>query len=652
VEPLGKKLYYPNLGAEVTVTGIVAKPTTKSSIRFDILLSVEAAQFWSSMPQSLVMLYPNVDYKDVNSRYSEFIQMKAWGYDIRYQLFPFKDVYFSENVADYNTFLHGKYSYVVIMLIVGALLLLIGTLNYLNIYTVVILRRSKEFGMKKIFGTSKGAILTQLLGENVLQIIIALIVAFGFTKLFTPLIERVFGIISIPSLHFDICLSVALVLLLALLSSILPYFRYNFSAPIRSVQAIGTMGGKAFTGKVMLGFQYFITISMIIISLLLVKQLFFMLNADLGYRSRNILQVNMFPQIRMIDKGEQARNQWQERSQKAQIIKQKLDASPLVEQWTYSELPVLEKVGMERIMFKTPDGEFKTVHLISTDEDYLKMFDIKLVDGRLWDNTTDKSFTKDSYKLLVSEAALKYFGITDWQSTELQPKERLWWSSMSEESGDMNQNPPYHIVGVFKDYSIGHLSHKTVPIVMSYSPASFSNDPLLVAYSAGKEKEVIDFLNNLHEEVGIDGEFSYSFIEDEINKVYSEDRRISMIYSTFTVIAIFVSAMGLFGLSLFDVRRRRREIAIRKVHGAEIADVIRLLLGKYLVLLGIAFFAAIPVTLYVTNRYLEAFANRTAVSWWLFAAALALTAAISLLTLLRQIWLAGRENPANVVKEN
>jgi len=216
----------------------------------------------------------------------------------------------------------------------------------------------------------------------------------------------------------------------------------------------------------------------------------------------------------------------------------------------------------------------------------------------------------------------------------------------------MNQNPPYHIVGVFKDYSIGHLSHKTVPIVMSYSPASFSNDPLLVAYSAGKEKEVIDFLNNLHEEVGIDGEFSYSFIEDEINKVYSEDRRIAMIYSIFTVIAIFVSAMGLFGLSLFDVRRRRREIAIRKVHGAEIADVIRLLLGKYLVLLGIAFLAAIPVTLYVTNRYLEGFANRTAVSWWLFAAALALTAAISLLTLLRQIWLAGRENPANVVKEN
>jgi len=131
--------------------------------------------------------------------------------------------------------------------------------------------------------------------------------------------------------------------------------------------------------------------------------------------------------------------------------------------------------------------------------------------------------------------------------------------------------------------------------------------------------------------------------------MYTEDKKIAAIYSVFTFIAIFVSALGLFSMSLFDIQQRRKEIAIRKINGATITDVIRLLLKKYFWSLLISFAFATPVALYAINRYLEDFAHKTPVSWWLFAAAIILTAGVSLLTLIYQMQKAANQNPAEVI---
>jgi len=254
--------------------------------------------------------------------------------------------------------------------------------------------------------------------------------------------------------------------------------------------------------------------------------------------------------------------------------------------------------------------------------------------------------------LIVTEAVLKLFGITDFNDVLLQPESRMWWTVGRDE--EMKTNPPYRIVGVVKDFDYLHLSKKSEPIAFTFS-ATFSAgsttkySPLTAAIVPGRTQDAIEFLRNLHEET-VGGEFAYSFVEDEVREMYTEDKKIVTIYTVFTFIAVFVSILGLFSMSLFDIQQRRKEIAIRKINGATFHDIVRLLLKKYFWTLGISFVIASPVALFAINRYLEDFAHKAPVSWWLFAVAATITAGISLLTLLWQTYKAANQNPAEVVK--
>jgi hypothetical protein len=281
--------------------------------------------------------------------------------------------------------------------------------------------------------------------------------------------------------------------------------------------------------------------------------------------------------------------------------------------------------------------------LISTDETWFKLFDVQLLDGRLWDNKIDNLFI---YDIIVSESTLKQFGITDWRSAGMQPYRRIWWMSGKDE--EMKTNPPLRIVGVVKDFNLEHLSRQLAPVVCYFNAAS-RYEPLVASFAPENRQEVIELMNNLHDEL-VGGEFTYSFIEDEVAAMYKDDKKVAVICTVFTGIAILISMMGLFGISLFDIRQRRKEIAIRKVNGAQIIDIVRLLTKKYFVLLGVAFAASIPVALFAIYKYLENFAYKASISWWLFAVALGVTVAISLCTLLYQTYRAGSENPADVIK--
>ena len=320
-----------------------------------------------------------------------------------------------------------------------------------------------------------------------------------------------------------------------------------------------------------------------------------------------------------------------------------MNACPLFTNWTYGESP--NEFSKGGFSFKLPEGEFQKVGLESVNESWLRLFDIQLKDGRLWNDETDDFY---GYYLIVTESVLKLFGITDFNSTLLQPERRIWFTSDRERQEEMKTNPPYQIVGVVKDFDYLHLSQKTDPTAFFYSEGR-RWDPLIASIVPGRTQDAINFLRNLHEET-VGGEFSYSFVEDEIREMYKEDKKIATIYSVFTFIAIFVSALGLFSMSLFDIQHRRKEIAIRKIHGASISNIIRLLLKKYFMSLTISFVIAAPVAMLAINRYLEDFANKAPVSWWLFAVAVAITAGISLLTLIYQTFRAANQNPAEVVK--
>jgi len=640
--PVGKTFRH-STGEILTITGIIGQVSTKTTFSFDIIVSYYLSDSWSKTPQTFVLLYQNTDYKVINKKYESFFDMPHWQHQTRYQLFPLSKVYFNKSITNYD-YRQGNYNYVTVMMIVGALILLVGIINYINIYTVIILRRGRELGTKKVFGASGYDIFMQLLVENLMMTALSIMFAFLIIRLTYPLISNVLQFDMIPNIHFDLFLSLTLLLSLPLITTLYPFFRYNYSKVINSLRNLDKISSTGSLRRIFLSFQYIITIVMIVVSLFFVKQLRFMLNADLGYRTKDIVKVQFLKMQSNwnIRNPEEATKRWENEKRIADEITQKMNACTLFSYWTNGESP--NELSTGKFAFKLPDGEYKEVVLAGADENWFKLFDIALKEGRLWDDKKDSFF---GYAAIVTESVLKLYGITDFNSAQLQPGRRLWWSSDRME--EMKTNPPYRIVGVVKDFNNSHLSQQSDPIVFYYNTRQ-RTDPLMAAIVPGQTKEAIEFLRRLHEEM-VGGEFTYSFVEDEVHEIYKEDKKVAGIYSIFTFIAIFISALGLFSMSLFDIQQRRKEIAIRKINGARTKDLIRLLLKKYFILLGIAFVLSIPIALFAIHKYLENFAHKTSVSWWLFGIAIVAAAGISLLTLIFQTCKASWKNPAEVVKK-
>ncbi len=640
--PLGKTVRH-STGEILTITGIIGQTSTKNSLSFDLIVSYYLSDSWSRMSNTLVLLYPGVDYRQVNKQYESFFEMPIWEQHMRHQLFPLSKVYFDKNIHNY-VFKQGNYNYVSLLVIVGILILMVGVINFINIYTVVVLRRGREFGVKKVFGAEGINLFMQLLTENLLMVGTALVFALIIVWLTSPVITNILQLDQIPNFRFDLVISFILLVSLPLITTLYPYFRYNYSSPVASLHNFDKMKGSGGMRRIFLSFQYFFTIVMIIVSLFFIKQLHFMLDADPGYRTKDIIKVQ-FLKLRT-DFRIRDREEYEEKRQKEERIvdeiEQRMNACPLFSLWTYSDSPNTFTKG--NFSFKIPGGEFQSINLVGADESWFKLFDIPLKAGRLWDNQTDDVLR--DYFIIVTESVLKLYGISDFNNALLQPERRIWYRSGQEE--EMKKNPPYQIVGVVKDFDYLHLSQKSDPIAFYFSKR-YKYDQLIASIVPGRTQEAIEFLRELHDKT-LGGEFNYSFVEDEIHEMYREDKKVATIYSIFTSIAIFISALGLFGMSFFDIQQRRKEIAIRKVNGASVPDIIRTLLKTYLLSLAISFIIATPVALLAINRYLEGFANKAPVSWWLFAVALVITTGISLLTLIHQTLKAANENPAEVVK--
>jgi len=650
--PVGQTFLHSS-GQMLTITGVTGQPSTKSTQSFDIIVSLYLSRQWMRTSQTYVLLYPDVDYRTINKQYETFAETGS-PWKERFQLFPLSKVYFDRDVLSLGLVEQGNRNYVNILIAVGALILLTGIFNNINVYIVIVLRRGRELGIKKVFGAGGHNIFIQLLFENILTAGLSLFFAMNIANIASPFISNVLQLDQIPNIRFDLLLSFFLILLFPLTTTLYPFLRFYYSTPVNSMRNFDKIKDTGSLRRVFLSFQYIITFIMIIVSLFFVKQFHFMMNTDPGFRSNDIIKVQ-FEKYNPVEKGRTvtvtkvnadgsvmisdadvaaiAAEEAEKKRREDEKV-QKINACPLLTYWTYGQSPMGEFKSEK--LFKIREGGYKEINQLGADEGWLKLFDIKLKEGRLFDDKIDNYKNNDA--IIVTESFLKEFGISDFNNIELQTKSRY-----------SEKETSVRIVGVVKDFNYLHLSQKSTPIAIGYQK-KWNFEPVIAAIVPGRTEEAIEFLRKLHEET-VGGEFTYSFVEDEIREMYKEDKKIATIYSVFTFIAIFISALGLFSMSLFDIQRRRKEIAIRKINGATFQDIIRMLLKKYFLTLSVSFVIAVPIALLAISRYLEDFANKAPVSWWLFAVALAITAGISLLTLVWQTGKAAGENPAEVVKK-
>lgn len=645
--PVGKTIAF-STGDILKVAGVIGEPASKSFLDFDLLVNIELGKEWGRLAHNLVMLYPGVDATKINAGHGDFKSSQFdWGKSTRYQLVPLKDFYFDRSRTLYQNedpvFIQGNPDSVKVLSVVALLILFVGLFNFVNIYTVVILKRAREFGVKKIYGAGRQRIAGQILAENFMMVLAALFFAWFFMEVAEAMLAERLAFALLSNSTFDVWLSVVTLIVLPCVASLYPFLRYTYLAPVTSLRLVNVGGVSVVSRKVFLFLQYVISFGLLIVALFFMKQLNYMLNRDPGYKTENVIVCTMMvEQHHFYSRGTDWESRYRKLMEDKELIRQKMDESLLFTEWLFGN-PVYDPKG--RALVKRSDkDEYKEVAGVWLHPEYFDMFGFRLIEGRLWDSTD--VFTQ--YKCIVNESAKKMFEIIDIHSVQLQPERRLWYSA----DVDTKTNPTYEIVGVIKDFNIGHLSKSTAPLMLFFSEDRGLGMmvTLMARFVPGREKEAAAYLGEIYREINDNAEFTYSLLEEDIARLYEEDKWVANVYVLFSILAIFISCMGLFALSLFDIRQRYREIALRKVNGATMRDISRLLLKKYVLLLAAAFAVAVPAAHLVIHKYLEGFAHKAPVSWWLFAISGVTVVVISLLTLAWQVRKAMRINPAKVLK--
>ena len=637
--PIGQT-FVSSANKSVTVVGVVDTEMPRSSFEFDLLLPISHKEgHWGLMFYSLARLQAGHDYQLLNQKEEvvEFPGMQQRGIQpFRSQLFPLTDFYFDTTINVHGWTQHGNKQSIIILGIIIALLFGVGLFNYTNIQTVLTLKRGREFGIKKVFGAGQGQVFIQLWVENVLIIFGALMLTGLFVEVVSVLLASGLDMQELaPDYRYTLTIMGALLLILPILVTIYPFLRYSLSAPITSLRSV-TIGGKSIVSRsLFLMMQYIITSGLIVFSTFAIKQLHGMLHADLGFRPENIMQCTFLSYNNSMDFEEM----WKQNKKKAAVIVEKLKASPLVEQWDFARSP-LELTPFVSFQKKGEENAYTDAAFGYYSRKFFDMLGIPVKEGRMWIDSLDMAEDYHTQLILINETAQKTYGITDISKESLQNR--------------TGPNRNYKIVGVIGDFQVHHLSQKPFPLVCAFEPERFytgrMDGKVYIKFHPANKQQLIDYMTEVHREVMGEGEFEYTFLENEIEKLYAEDYRTAIIYSIFALIALLISCLGLYGISLYDVRQRYREIALRKVHGATLRDLLVLLTQKYAYLLIASFVISIPMSYAAIRYYLQDFAYQESVSWWIFALSAIITTGISYATLIGHTIRAANIDPAVVMK--
>ena len=633
--PIGKILRYSN-GKDITIEGIVGEPECKTTINFDIILSSKLSQHWERMNTELYRFLPGTDINAINKTGSVPRYINDPKYDTRthtFSLISVKDIYWDGSLTDREPtmFLSGNRSHLIILSGVCLLLLLTGILNFINLYLVALLRRGKEYGLKKVFGVCGRTLFANIWIENTLLVLSALLVSWLIIEIMSAPTEYLFDI-HFSYTAFDGWLSASILLLLPVITSIYPYIKYNYTSPILSIRSIGVQSHSKHFRMFFLGAQYIITFLLVVLSLYFNRQLGMLLSTEPGFRTKNIMNVNLVYESK--DFSSYTYESMQQRRQRVMQLDNELNACPFIELYEPSYENILTPTFGTNYLNNKGEKVFLNIHYATPA--FFKLYDIKVIEGEIPDINKEDRRTV----FVVNKAALKALGYTSINGVGV----------IEENQKKANANASLQpIVAVVEDYFEGHLTSGIKPTIYPVG-ARFSGDLYQIAYTPGKKKEVIDFLRNLEYKLYGSEDFEYTFLEDDIKAMYTQDRQTATIYSIFAGMAIIISSLGLLGISLFDIRQRYREIAIRKVNGASAKDLYRLLFRKYITVLIIAFVIAIPLAYYLINTYTQDFAVRAPVSIDIFIISLLLVIIISLGTLAYQIQKAAYINPTQIMK--
>ncbi len=635
-------------GRNYKVTGVIEDLPKNSHLRFDALLSastlahivgednfnsMEPGRFWNIGVYSYLLLRENTSMQSIHEKFNGFYDkyMKPIGDQINgsFNLMstPLKKTHFVEGLQ--SDLPKGNMTYVYIFSVVGLLVLVLAAINYMNMATARSAKRSREVGIRKVAGAFRGQLIWQFIGESVLITFIALLIAILLVYIFLPDFVNLSG----KSLSFDIIADPLVFLAIFLVALIVgvaagsyPAFYLSSFRPVSVIK--GTLGGGGKKGgalrKFLVVFQFLIAISMIIATMVVSDQIKFLMSKDVGFDKENVVVLELQDTAFI---------------RKAESFKEELLQNPNITNATYATgIPGQNNwVQVVRVEIDTAMVE-KTMIICVPDFDYLETFDIQLDTGRFFREDMGTDWEE---AVVVNQAAVRAFG---WDTDAIGKK--INWGF------DLQGNPGrvMKVVGVLQDYNFQSLHNEVQPMMM-LKHREIPGRLLSLRLSGQNIQPTIEFIGEKWREFGANRPFDYRLLENTWDDMYDAERKLGTIFRIATLLTIFIALLGLLGLSSFIAERKTKEIGIRKVLGAGIPNILLLLYQEFIVLIGIAFVLAVPITWWRLSEWLEtSFVFHTGVSWQAIVLAGLYSLMIGIVTISFHSLKAALSNPVDAIK--
>lgn len=602
-----------------TVTGVIQDPPSNSTMQFDMLVPFRIAGermdlSWWLGSDSFVLLQEDVVLDDLREKmagtelkYDKRIESKVVTNDLqpinRMHLYGLNDT--------------GPILYVYLFSFIAVIVLIIACINFINLTTARAGNRAREVGMRKTVGAGTMQIVRQFFGENLLLSCLAFILAVLLVILVLPHFNQLAGKqLSInPVNNLSILIGLlAIAAFTGILSGSYPALLFSSFKPIMVLREMASSGARnPVLRRILVVFQFTVATVLIIGSVTIQRQMNFIRNKDLGFDRENILRIPMNAELRSNYQG----------------FKNALLQNPnIVHVTSAGNTPT--NVGNINPFYwegRGPD-QYETMNFVTVDYDYFETFGMEIVVGRSF----SRDFATDAQNYIVNEALVRH--------TKLEPPLDRMISMWTREG---------RIIGVVKDFHSRSLHSKIGPIAFLLT-TDWPHNWVFIRLNPAEIQSSMGFIESEWMNYAGGYPFTYEFLDDVFEAQYSGDARIGDIFKNFTVMAIFISCLGLFGLASFMAEQRTKEIGIRKVLGASVAGINVLMSREFLILVGIANGLAWPVSYYIMNRLMNNYAYRTNIAWWIFLSAGLAAVIISLITVSYQSIRAARANPVDALK--
>lgn len=625
---LGKSLQWNAFGSDhlSSVTGVFKNVSSASTMKFDFVLTKQkllediwqnGTKWYNTGPETFVFLKEGVNITAFNRKIERFID-KYDKYN-HFSLFvrKYSDAYLYGNYEE-GMQAGGRITNVRLFSVIAILLLVIASINFMNLSTAKVSGRLKEIGIKKTVGSSRRSLIYQFLGESLFVTALSTVIALILVALLIPQFNFITG--KQLSFHFSAS-QISALFLIALVTGFLsgsyPAFYLSGFKPLAILKGIKLQGkaGELFVRKGLVIFQFVISLVLIVSVFIVYRQIEFAQTKPIGYVKENVVYFDMEGKV-----FENKKNFFEE-----------LRRVPGVAQaGGINQTLIREDGGSSTYGIDWPGKiENKNIDFIirSVDENLVRTLGMQIKEGRSFSD----SLGNNSSYLLLNETAVKIMRLKEPIGTKV----KLWGEDKT-------------ILGVIKDFH-------TASIHQAISPFIFRCDPdgvrlAMVRIEAGSERKVIDNLTAFYSKVNPGYALNLGFLDETFKAQYLSEERTLTLAKYFAYLTILISCLGLFGLAAFDTERRTKEIGIRKVLGADVKSLVALLSKDFLKLVGIAIILASPVAYYSMNRWLQGFAYRINISWWVFIAAGAIALTIALATVSFQAIKASIANPVKSLR--